>query len=586
MASDLPFIPDDFDVSVVGDDSSLATDLLEALREAVWRKCKAQPLWFLENFWSVIDPTTFEWTLFKLRDYQIEDGQWFLDSMEIDRARRLVLKARQIGWTTIGCGIAFHDAWFTHNHRWLIASKGEDDAEDALITRTKMPYRRLPQWLKDRGPDLLTDNKEEMQFDNGSWITAIPATGSSGRSRVVYGVLYDEAAFVDEAEEMYGALDQACYGPMFVFSTANGMGNWFHGRWIESNRADSEWESRFRAWHVVPGRGPFYHDEDGNLTSDWYERERRKNRGQMWLFHQENPATPEEAFSKTGRTVLNPTLLKEQMCFCQPSRLYDLMLDTEWENPHDDPDTYVHELWVWEEPFVLRDEHGRVVQEPNYVMSADVAEGLEHGDRTSIDVFNANTGEQVASYLGHWPVEDLGELLLRIARRYHIPLALVERNHQGVLPITDMQRAQYPRMWRMGPLASQKYSKTPRYGWNTNVSTKPKMIHELIRETTAGTLLLHDPRFLVEAQTFIHDGKGGMNASDGNHDDKVMSVAIGNQGVLHVEKYPIIWRDDSPPLTTMGDVVGISDRMKEPVDPLDTPIGGHQEKQRRRSFIL
>lgn len=568
-------IPDTFDISTIGDQSTLPSDLLAALREAVWRKSKAQPLWWVENFWQIINPWTLKWQLFKLRDYQLEDGQWFLDSFEEERARRLVLKARQIGWTTLAAALAMWDMLFHENHPWFIASQTEGDAQRTLLERLKYPYNRLPRWMQERGPTLLNDNLESMQFDNGSNVVSLPATSKAGRSAVAYGVLLDEAAFVDDAEGLYGALDPLCYGPMFIFSTANGMGNFFHQQWVESTQPDSEWDSRFRPWWVVPER-----------NQAWYDRERRKMRGREWLFFQENPSNPQEAFAKTGRLVLDIEVVEEQGDFRPPAYRFDLIMDEEFEAPLPDGEEAVHELWVWELPTVERDEQGRALRPPNYVIGCDIAEGLDHGDQTSIDVLDANTGEQVASYLGHYPVEMLGALLERIGRWYYDALLLPERNNQGILPITDLQRNHYPRIWRMGPLAAiPKGEKTPRYGWFTNKSTKPKAINELVRSLAVGEIVLRDQRFLREAQTFIHDGKGGMNASSGNHDDKIMSTMMAVQGVIHVGAYPTTWYDDSTPPTTIAELAELGQRRPQG-NPLDTPIGQKPNRGARESFIL
>ena len=572
--SEIQSIPDGFDVETIGDNSTLPKDFLAALRESVWRKCLAQPLWFVEHFWYIIDPETMEWILFELRDYQQEDGEWFIESMKDKRQRRLVLKARQIGWTTLAASLVMWDMLFHKNHPWLIASQTEGDAQGTLLTRLKQPYNKLPMWMQARGPELTNDNMESMEFDNGSTVLSVPATSKAGRSKVAYGVLLDEAAFAEAAEGLYGGLDPLCYGPMFVFSTANGMGGFFHETWVESQRSDSEWDSRFRPWHVVPGR-----------DAVWYATEKRKMRGREWLFFQEHPSTPEEAFAKTGRTVFNIDLLQEMMVFSDPKYRFDLVLDEGFDRPLPVEEEADHELWVWQQPTILRDKHERVIQPPSYVVGVDIAEGLDHADRTSIDVFDTNTGHQVASYLGHYPIELLGELVARIGYWYHTALLLPERNNAGILPITDLQRLRYPRLWRMGPLASIiKGDKTPRYGWHTNRSTKPKAINELIRETAVAGVVIRDSRFLQEANTFIHDGKGGMAAAVGQHDDKIMSTIIAVQGLLNVGKYPIVWFDDTVPLTTMGDLAALGFDRQDSNNPLDTGIGKRSIQKATPSF--
>ena len=589
MTSDV--LPADFDVALLDDGSGLAPDTLAALRELAWRQAERDPIWFVENFWHVIDPEKFDWTKFKLRDYQLEDAEWIVESFGAERARKLVLKARQIGWTTLGTALAFHNAWFNKHHPWLIASQTEDDAKDTLRERVKAPYDLLPIWLRERGPAVTDQNSERVTFDNGSYILSIPATSRSGRSKVVYGVLLDEFAFTGtEAEGLLGALDPLCYGPMIVFSTAFGMGNPFHSLWIESQRHDAEWDGRFRPWSVVPGR-----DEK------WYERERKKYRGRIWQFYQEYPSSPEEAFAKTGRTALPMDLLRDEQEWVDPEFKLDLSLVefetagvfqesayfTAGENGFTDLEERDHELWVWEEPVVERDDRGRMLRQPNYVISCDVAEGLEHGDKTAITVWNANTYEVVATYLGYWPVEDLADLLYWLGASYHWALVGPERNNHGLVPIDRLRRMSYPRLYRMDFIGQQVRSdRTPRYGYHTNKATKPKMVNDFVKAVRDAVVAVHDSRFLVEASVFVSDGKGGYAASEGNHDDLVMSHLIGWQLCMDVGSYPIVYEEDKPFRLTFGAIKSVQMANQAAPSGLDQPIGQRLREKPRDSFIV
>jgi hypothetical protein len=589
MSERLTALPDDFDLAVIADDSSLPSGSLNALRELAWRKAAKEPIWFLEQLWHVLDVDTFEWVLFKLRDYQREDAEWMAELMGKRRARAIIGKARQIGVTTEAVSLAFHDVFFRKNHPWLIASQGESEAMGTLAERVKEPYNRLPVWFRERGPALKDQNAERMTFDNGSSIVSIPATGKAGRSKSVYGVLLDEAAWVDNAAELFGSLDSLCYGPMLIFSTGNGMGNFFNVKWADAQRNDSEFECRFHPWWVVPGRGPLRILEDGSITSAWYEREKRKYRGREWEFYQENPASPDEMFAKTGRAALPIDLLQKEMDWREPE--YRVNLDAGWDQKSEAWGEFLtdgveadNELWVWELPLAERDERGRVTRVPNYVMAADPAEGLAHGDRTSIVVYNANTMEEAAAYRGHYPIEDLGEILALIGRWYYNALALPERNNQGILPIDHLRRLwHYPRIYRVGPLASIPHGdRTPRLGWITNKATKFLLINEFVKALKNGHIMLHDTRFLEEAQTFIADGKGGFSAAGTAYDDHVMGHMIGWKGVLEVGQYPTIFHDDKPKGVTFGQL--FAKRSIEP-DLLGAPIGGQPKEKEILSWV-
>lgn len=577
-------LPDDFNVDLVGDDSSLPAEQLTVLRELVWRKCADDPIWFLENLWHVIDPEQMSWVKFKLREYQREDAAWMVDAMGRRRLRKLILKARQIGFTTLATALAFWDAFFHENHPWLIASQTEDDAKDTLRERIKEPYNMLPIWFRDRGPQVLDQNMERMTFDNGSWILSIPSTSKTGRGRVVFGVILDEFAFTGtEAEGLLAALDPLCYGPMFVFSTAFGMGNPFHTLWVESQRHDSEWDARFRPWWVVPGR-----------SQEWYEREKRKYRGREWQFYQEYPSTPEEAFARTGRTVLPMDLLREEQPWADPSWRVDLSL-VDFTEPVllqakaliPEGEERDLELWVFCPPEVVRDDKGRVLRTPNYVIACDVAEGLEHGDRTSITVMNANDLSECATFLGHYPVEDLADVLFWLGQCYYWALLGPERNNHGLVPIDRLRRLEYPRLYRMDFIGQMVTSdRTPRYGWHTNKATKPKLVNDFVKALRDGVLVLHDSRFLAEAHTFVSDGKGGYAASEGAHDDHVLSHLIAYQLCLDVGRYPTLFYDDEPFRLTFGHLHELERLNQGPIGGLGAVIGQDQSKRGVHSFVF
>jgi hypothetical protein len=461
----------------------------EIEQEIEWRLCKRDLRYFLENYWHIewveADKNgVFRkrgWKKFTLRDYQIEDLELIMRGLseDPDATRQLWLKARQVGQTTLVVAAAFWDVFFHDDHSWLIAAQTEDDAQSTLLNRIKIPYSKLPEWMRARGPQPVTQNTEELAFDNGSLIESIPATAKSGRGGSKHGVIVDESAFIDVMADLYAALEPLTYGPMFVFSTANGMGNWFHDKWLDSEMPDSEWIGNFHAWSVVPGR-----DER------WYERQKRKMRGTPWLFYQEYPASPTEAFAKSGRSAF-PAELLDAHCWCDPTARYDI---SRIDYDADDVDAMLEaaelapevpadlELWVWHHPYVERDEYGTAVRAPNFVVFADVAVGLEHGDYSAVTVWDANTGEVVATMLSHIPIEDLGEFLEWLGYYYLTALVLVEMNNNGLVPIVDLQRAHYPRLYRQekfGQLPTGDQGKyKPRYGWLTNAATKPKMVHD------------------------------------------------------------------------------------------------------------
>ncbi len=545
---------------------------LTTIQAAQLLACKENWQFFFEKFYKIAFPGRGA-IEFRLRDYQVEVCR------TLDKCDRVIgLKARQIGWTTIAMAYVLYDALFNDEHSWLLVSKDEDAAQ-LMLHKVKYAINRLPKWMKDVLPSW-HGTKTEIEFGNGSRIQAVPATGSTGRGDSVWGVLMDEAAFMEYATEIWGAVEPLAYGKIMVFSTANGMGNFFHDVWLDSQREDSVWTGLFFPWHVVPDR-----DED------WYNRKRLGFRGVEWLFFQEYPASPEEAFAKSGRVAFEHGLV--DACFVElepefrlkysPGQPFSLLKDGEWADI---------EISVWRPPVQERDERNRLLRPPNYVVAADFAEGLEHGDFTYVTVFNCNAVdgrfEQVAACRSSVPIAYSADLLEQLGNWYFEALIVGERNAAGVMPMEMLGNVLwYPRLYRMdrfGEMPTME-DRTTRYGWFTDRKSKPKMVHDFVLALTEGQVVLHDKDFVLEAQMFVADGKGSYSATPGRHDDVVMGTLLGWQGVLDSSHYAITWVDDVlPPMTheEMDALMFASERRRS---PLDTPIGVKVEKV-KKTFML
>ena len=535
-------------------------------QELEWRRAGSDFWYFAKKYWRI--PTARDGAQpldFDARPYQYEYADILVDL----EGNLIGLKARQIGLTTMAVAYAFWTVYFRSDTAWLMVSAGEDPAKRALA-RAKYGYARLPAWMKERGPVLKTDSASVLAFDNDSKIESLPATAAAGRGDSVYGVIFDEAAHMQDASAVFGALEPLCYGPFIVFSTANGMGNWFHEKWVDSEMPDSMWRGVFYPWSAVPER-----DER------WYENTKRKYVGEEWLFYQEYPSTPEEAFAKSGQVAISDALLADQH-WCPPESLWRWVphegnfVELEPGETHDDV-----MLKVWREPEVERDELGRVLRHPNYVIFLDSAEGLAHGDYNAVEVWDANNWEQVASMETRYPIEYMGEVVEALGYIYHTALIVVERNNTGLVPITYLSTiAYYPRLYRLPSFGKRKHAeRSERYGWRTGVDTKPKMVSDFRQALRDGGVIMHNERFRDQMKTYVRDGKGSFNAVEGNHDDVVIAVLGVWQGILDVGEYPTLFYDTERRVATWADVLAATDMNRSaPVNPLEQPIGAPEQR--------
>lgn len=507
-------------------------------QELAWRYAEKDIELFLEKAWKISQPGAppaplKAWAAQKevLKAYDANE-------------RVLSLKSRQIGWTTITTAYVGHDILFNSFRPWLFVSR-TGGAAIKNLGMVANGLRRLPRWMQERVKfDEWKINQDMIETAHGSWVESIAATGGTGRGEAVYGVMWDEAAFAEAAEGMYAALEPLTYGKFFVLSTANGMGNWFHSKWVDSNLPGSIWEPVFYGW-----------DARVNRDDKWYEHKKRDYRGQPWLFFQEYPSTPEEAFAKSGRAAIDSELLDEYEWAETWERIgWDGTGFTQPLDQYDEEHYLVVD--VYERPTIDRHPvHEYALRAPNYVIFCDVAQGLEHGDYTAIVVYNANTGACAARVRTHYNLEGIPEVLEWLGRWYHNALVAVEREYQGFFVNHTLARVlAYPRVYRMAQLNKrQTTERTDVYGWSTNMSTKPKMVNDALRFLRDHEVDPRDPWFRSECSTFVVDEKGKYGASGGNHDDVVMAHLGAMQLLTEVDRFPVMWRDEKSTVITMDE---------------------------------
>lgn len=141
----------------------------------------------------------------------------------------IILKARQLGFTTFIL-IYFLDAClFNSNHAAGVIAHTKDDAEDLFTNKVKFAYDNLPEWLK-KERTASTDTAKKLVFNNGSSFTV----GTSLRSGTYQKLLVSEygkvsAKFPEKAKEIKtGALNTVEVGQqIFVESTAEGKAGEF-----------------------------------------------------------------------------------------------------------------------------------------------------------------------------------------------------------------------------------------------------------------------------------------------------------------------------------------------------------------------
>lgn len=491
-------------------------DSVAVRREIEWRACKGNGpddweacRYFIEHYVKIRHPERGRIS-FDLRPAQIETLQaWLTERYNI------VLKARQIGYSTLAASISLWLVMFYKDKYIIMLSRGEREAM-SLLRKSKYAWKHLPEWMRERCGNPIQDTLTKMVWANDSSIESLPSTQDPARGESAYLVIVDEWAFLENPEEAWASIEPVTDvgGRVIGLSTANGSGNFFHRHWQMAQNS-KKWKALFFPWSANTDR-----------DDSWYEDKAEDMASTPWTLHQEYPRTPEEAFIKSGRTVFDVDLL-DTLDVMEPrvGTLWAESLQSRYAEfqPHPDGD-----LRLFEAPFP-----GTV-----YVIGADVAEGLEHGDYSSAHVIDVARMSVVAAWHGHVDPDQFAYVLARLGYFYNGALVGVEVNNHGLTTCVGLQKLRYPRIYYRTEIDKAYNKPSRRVGWRTQSNTKPYVIDGLsaaVRGSRGinehgeriweGGLAVNDERTISEMKLYVREPDGKtMHGSP--YDDRVMSLAI------------------------------------------------------------
>ena len=167
------------------------------------------------------------------------------------RVRACILKGRQQGVSTLISGRYFHQVITSRGKKAFILTH-DKEATNNLFNMAKRFNENLEPGL---APKPNTDNAKELNFKQLDSGYAIGTAGNKavGRSQTVQLFHGSEVAFWAFAEEHSKGILQTVSNEagteIILESTANGIGNYFHERWLSGMSPDSEYQSIFLPWY-------------------------------------------------------------------------------------------------------------------------------------------------------------------------------------------------------------------------------------------------------------------------------------------------------------------------------------------------
>lgn len=512
-----------------------------------------------------------------------------VQQMRLDHlpVRILALKARQVGISTGISSLVYHHAATRFNVNALVASH-DMDSTDHIFRMYRLFYDKTDDAFR---PMTRYSNRKELLFENpdDNMRRKAPGLNSSiridtaknvnlGRSYTLHDVHLSEVAYMDNAKDLLLGVEEAVPNlpgtSIFLESTANGLGNLFHQRCERALKGKGPYRIVFIPWfwdceYIAAGTlvgelGDHDKCEFGNeleLVKKFnlnqhqilWRRDKIENSfdGSVQKFQQEYPSSPEEAFIFSGQPLFPAKTLLAMKGACEEPISRGEIVWSKSKRPQILPDTRGSFI-VWKNP----------VAGGTYVLGADVAEGVEGGNNSSLDVLDVRTMEQVAHWNGIIHPEDFGQVIAYIGLLYGNALAGVEINNHGLTTVVALQNLKYWNQYRRITFDKKSKRRKDSQGWKTTAVTKPLIIDGLRNDVKGGDILINSPETIGEMLTYVKHDDGTLGAIAGAKDDRVMSMAIAAEMARQAFVRSRARRPRKSTKLTMSDVARMAEQLQ------------------------
>lgn len=496
----------------------------------------SNPKIYIESFMKITDKTG-KLVPFKLNHTQI---QVFKNAKKYNQ----ILKSRQAGCSVSLLARALYYCLTQPNTHCMMLSHNMESTRN-VFNKAKQLYDSIPDVVK---PKLIKNNRQELGFTNGSILScATMGKKDNGRGATLKFIHVSELAFVGEqAKKQLLALEQALRpdGELWIESTANGMGNYYHELWNKSTNKENAYNSMFFSY--LDSEDMFKDDHkqaldlferlngrsftESDLTDeekDLIEFDARHTLGIIcWRrfkignssveeFNQEFPLTPEMAFVSTGSSIFSNAKIQERIKHV-PKPLKTIN--------HELLKQFIKQgLSVFELP-----ESGH-----KYSIGVDGSEGLGgNNDYSSISVYDCETFKEVAHFRNNKIApHKFAELVHEMALFYNYGLLVVEKASAGVVVLDKLRHDWNYRNIYKSKQFDERGQQKKKIGFVTTDKTRPILINGFREAFEEGEILVNSVDVLKEMLTFHVDVNGKAQHMKGSHDDSLFATMFAVFGL-------------------------------------------------------
>ena len=449
------------------------------------------PIYFLDNFFYIQHPTRGR-MLYHPFDYQ----RRLIDTYHRYRFS-ISMMPRQTGKSTSAAGYLLWYAMFVPDSTILVAAHKYTGSQE-IMQRIRYAYESVPDHIRAGAVDY---NKGSLTFDNGSRIVSATTTENTGRGMSISLLYADEFAFVRPtiATEFWTSISPtlATGGKAIITSTPNSDEDQFALLWKGANRCE---------------------DEYGNPTDVGMNGFRAYR--SFWNEHPDR----DEAWAQQQRAALGTDRFRREMdcefiindeTLIAPAKLIDLQ--------GREPEYKTGEVRWYKRP-----QRDRI-----YCVGLDPSLGTG-GDPAAIEVFEANSTEQVAEWRhNRTDIPTQVRILSNIIQHIHditrddkVIYYTVENNSIGEAALISI--AEYGEENIRGYFLSEPGGSSGRRfrkGFNTTHKPKLAACAKLKHLVESNRMRVHSRSLISEFKTFVASGTS-YAAKQGETDDLVMATLL------------------------------------------------------------
>ena len=444
---------------------------------------------------------------------------------EQKHTRNIILKARQLGFTTDALITRLDKTLFERNQECIVVFQNQDVSRKKFEEVPKFAFDSIPQEIKEEtGWATSADKAEQLSIELpktaesaksvSTLVTAIQGRGSTPSSIHISEFAKICATEPAKAQELMSGLITAAprTAEVDIESTAEGVAGYFHDMFWEAWSGDNnptdplEFKAHFFNWRYeesidlvtplpteeLPTEFQEYQKKH-NLTDKeitWYYSMWKNVSRKDWQIHKrEFPTTPEEAFEVSGDKYFDMKAIQA----LKPDQEKPIRVKGNWK--------------YYEEP---ADHH-------TYAMGADVAEGIGRDASTAV-IMRFTTEEKneekkrpkvVATYVNDSIEPDkFGEELFRESQLWNDCVIAPERNNHGYTTCVKI-RELGGNIYTEIKEDKRTKKRTEKMGWYTSGTahngTKVKMLTRVRSATIEDEFVIPDKTLQYELLMYPRD---------------------------------------------------------------------------------